>query len=154
MSSFTIHHTAISVRDVDRSLAFYEYFGFRPVLTWQASDDSLTIVHLRNSDDQILELVCYSEPQTGPLPSVGNDLNQIGVKHIAFHVDDLETIRMDILSRGLGEVTEISHGRTQMDLFFVRDPDGLWVEVLADDRNLDSGDPVTIREDPRLLEGE
>jgi catechol 2,3-dioxygenase-like lactoylglutathione lyase family enzyme len=154
MTEFIVHHTAISVADADRSVKFYEYFGFREILTWQASDDSLSIVHLMNDRDQVLEIVCYAKPEIGPIPGVGNDLDRVGVKHMAFHVDDVEAVRDDIAARGLGEVTEITHGRTQMDLFFVRDPDGLWVEVLTDDRKLDSADPVVIHEDPRLLEGE
>lgn len=154
MQKFINHHTAISVIDIDRSVAFYEYFGYQKVFIWEASDDSLTIVHLKNPQEHCLEIVCYSDPTTVPPPGVGNELDHVGVKHIAFHVDDLEAVRDDILDRDLGEVTEITRGRTLMDLFFVRDPDGLWVEVLTDDRTLRSDDPLTIREAPRLLEGE
>lgn len=154
MSQFSLHHAAISVANLARSTRFYEYFGFRTALTWEASDGSLTIAHLRDPNGQYLEIVCYSRPDIGPEPAVGNDLDRVGVKHIAFHVDDLQPVWDDIVAKGLGEVTDITSGRTRMDLFFVRDPDGYWVEILTDDRDLDVENPVTISEAPRLLEGE
>lgn len=154
MSKFLAHHTALSVLDVDRSVNFYDFFGYRKVLTWEASDGSLSLVHLQNDQGHVLELVCYADALSIAPPSVGNDLNRVGVKHIAFHVEDVRAAREEIMSAGLGEVTDITSGRTQMDLFFVRDPDGLWVEILKDDRQLDSENPTVIREEPRLLEGE
>jgi glyoxylase I family protein len=154
MSEFRIHHTAISVTDVDRSVAFYEYFGFRTVFTWRASDQSLSIVHMQTESGSILELLCYAEHQSGAQPTVGNDLARIGVKHLALAVDDLQDVYDDIVARNLGEVTEIIRGRTLIDLFFVRDPDGLWMEVLSDKRSLDRSNPVVIEEAPRLLNGE
>jgi len=154
MSDFRVHHTAVSVRDVERSVAFYEYFGFRTVFTWQASDASLSIVHMRTQRGEILELLRYADHQTIAPPTVGNDLAHIGVKHLALAVDDLQSVYDDIVARKLGEVTEIIHGRTLIDLFFVRDPDGLWVEVLNDTRVLDPANPRVIEEAPRLLEGE
>jgi catechol 2,3-dioxygenase-like lactoylglutathione lyase family enzyme len=154
MMKFLAHHTALSVADIERSVSFYEFFGYRKVLTWEALDGSLSIGHLRNEQAHMLELVCYADASTIPPPGVGNDLNEIGVKHIAFHVDDVQAARDEIVARELGEVTELTAGRTQMELFFVRDPDGLWVEVLKDDRRLSPEHPALIQEEPRLLEGE
>jgi len=66
----------------------------------------------------------------------GNNLSDVGVKHIAFKVQDLEIAyagfrRLDNFK--LGKVTQ---GRTGIKYFFVRDPDGNWVEVVQDDRSL------------------
>jgi glyoxylase I family protein len=154
MPTFRVHHTAISVRDVDRSVAFYEYFGFRTVFTWSANDGSLSIVHMQTGRGEILELLRYTDHITGEPLSVGNDLARVGVKHLALAVDDLQAVYDDIVTQNLGEVTDIIRGRTLIDLFFVRDPDGLWVEVLHDERSLDPTNPVVIEEAPRLLEGE
>jgi len=154
MSNFVSHHTALSVSDMDRSVVFYEFFGYRKVLTWEASDESLSIVHLKNEQGHVLELVGYADAAVIAPPGVGNDLNKVGVKHMAFHVKDIQAAHDEIVSAGLGEVTDVTSGRTQMDLFFVRDPDGLWVEILKDDRRLDPENPTLIREEPRLLEGE
>jgi|SRR5450759_1302982 catechol 2,3-dioxygenase-like lactoylglutathione lyase family enzyme len=154
MGAFTVHHTAISVRQTQRSIAFYEYFGFRVVFVWHATDESLEIVHLRNDAGQFLELVCYASPKVGPAPGVGNDLDQLGVKHLALTTRDLHSVWSDIVDRKLGEVTEVTSGRTQMELFFVRDPDGFWLEILSDTRQLDPANPTQVQEAPRLLAGE
>jgi glyoxylase I family protein len=154
MPEFRVHHTAISVRDLQRSTEFYEYFGFHKAFTWEATDGSLTLVHLTNAHGEVLEIICYANPESIQPPAVGNDLSQIGVKHLALQVDDLQSVYEEIVESGLGEVTEITHGRTLIDLFFVRDPDGIWVEVLTDNRALDNSNPVVIKEAPRLLQGE
>jgi catechol 2,3-dioxygenase-like lactoylglutathione lyase family enzyme len=156
MEGYKFHHVAISVADVDRSIAFYDFFGFKPVLRWQASDGSVVIVHLLHPSGFQLEIVYYSVNDGVTVrPGVGNDLQQVGVKHFALHVDSgLSELRDTIIARQLGEVTEITFGRTRFDLFFVRDPDGYWMELLTDNRSLDIEDPVLIEEAPRLLPGE
>lgn len=155
MSSFRVHHIALSVLDLERSTEFYRYFGFRVVFVWEASDGSLKISHLRNEGGDFLELVCYASAQAPDLaPGVGNNLDQVGVKHLALITSDPAAVRNEIVEHNLGEVTDLTHGRTQVDLFFVRDPDGYWVEVLSDARSLDAAHPTRVREAPRLLAGE
>jgi glyoxylase I family protein len=155
MTEFTLHHIAVTVSDLDRSAAFYKHFGFEPVLSWAAADGSVTIVHLQHPAGHLLELVTYRNLvlPTKP-PAVGNDLDVVAVKHLAVRVDDIAAAHAEIVALDLGEVTDLQHGRTRMDLFFVRDPDGLWVEVVEDNRQLDPAAPEHIVEAPRLLEGE
>ena len=118
MAAFRVHHTAISVRDLESSIAFYGFFSFRVVFVWEASDDSLTIVHLRNEGGDFLELVCYASAHAdGPPPGVGNNLDQVGVKHLALVTSDPAAVRREIMERNLGEVTDLTHGRTQVKLF-------------------------------------
>lgn len=135
---FETHHFTLSVRNIETSTAFYALFGFRRVFEWVAEDDSLTIVHLSAGDGIILEMFQYSSNR-GVLPSqpaVGNDLEALGVKHIAFSVTDLDATFQEMEARQCGQMTRIQHGRTEIDYFFIADPDGNWVEVVKDDRML------------------
>lgn len=155
MTVYSLHHVAVTVSDLERSIGFYEQLGFRQALSWKASDGSISIVHLQDSGGQFLELVHYREHvlPSAP-PAVGNDLDVVAVKHLAVRVDDVAAAHAEITDLDLGEMTELQQGRTRMDLFFVRDPDGLWVEILQDDRQLDLRAPENIIEAPRLLDGE
>jgi glyoxylase I family protein len=133
---FSVHHSTLSVADLDRSVAFYSHFGFEPVTSWTADDGSLQIVHLALGGI-ILELFCYAanHAKASGRYAVGNDLEQIGVKHLALRVPSLQAAKSLLADLGLPAGTEISHGRTGIDYFFVQDPDGLWLEIVEDHRS-------------------
>ncbi|HXY94307.1 MAG TPA: VOC family protein [Acidimicrobiia bacterium] len=132
---FRPHHVALSVRDLPATIAFYRTFGFEPV--FRMDDVDLSIVHLAGPDGAGIEVFHYPENEGAPRlqASPGNDMQQVGVKHVAFDVDDVHAVRAG-LERAGHQVTEIRHGRAGVDYFFVTDPDGMWVEVLCDERDL------------------
>lgn len=142
MTSYRPHHTALSVRDLSASKAFYGYFGFRTVAEWAAEDGSLTIAHLRLQEagdaGPLLELFHYAENADRPWLdlTVGNNLPEVGVKHLGLCVPDLARARREIVAAGIGEVSPPTTGRTGVEYFFVRDPDGLHLEIVHDPRDL------------------
>ncbi len=137
-SNFQIHHIAISVKDAQRSEDFYSFFGFNKVHRWEAEDKSLQIVHLKNNEGVILELFCYTAPQDAPAhtASTKTDLPVIGVKHFGLRVESIEEAKKAIEKQGITIVTEITKGRTGPLYFFIKDPDGILVEIMQDDRKL------------------
>ncbi len=143
---FRPHHCAISVRDIPESAAFYGIFGFKLILRWAAPDNSLTIVHIATDDGFILELFQYEQNcMLGPARlAVGNDLECLGVKHIAFKVDDIFGAAEEFRRMKYGEMTEIRDGRTGIRYFFVADPDGNWVEITQDNRALNPDNPAFV----------
>jgi glyoxylase I family protein len=134
---FAAHHCALSVADLPASVGFYEVFGFRLGHRWAAADGSLEIVHLVLGGF-VLELFAYAGNAGGRRLELaaGNDLARRGVKHLALRVDSLAEARRELVARGIGagEIGPDTRGRTGLDYFFVRDPDGIWVEVVRDDR--------------------
>ncbi len=144
---YVLHHVTLSVRDIYKTADFYAVFGFKLVLRWVDSDDSLAIAHFARKDGFILEMFQYGRNggRSRPELEVGNDLEDLGVKHIAFKVSDIRAARTELLAIECGELTEIQPGRTGVEYFFVADPDGNWVEILQDDRSLDSENPVALR---------
>ncbi|MDQ1293567.1 MAG: glyoxylase family protein [Actinomycetota bacterium] len=133
---FQFHHVALSVSDIGESIAFYGALGFREKLVWESDDSSLKIVHL-SLGDSILELFCYAQ-NAGSVPSLVelvDDLQQVGVKHFALQVPSLARAKEYLVSAGLDAGTEVVQGRTGLRYFFVRDPDGLWLEIVENGRS-------------------
>lgn len=136
---FVFHHCALSVRDLEESINFYRCFGFRPVMIWRSPDDSLRIAHLKLGEEEaILELFCYKSNIAAPgeEQSPGNDLERVGVKHLGLRVSSLNEAKRLLASHDLPQGTDITHGRTGIDYFFTQDPDGLWLEIVEDHRQL------------------
>ncbi len=65
MTTYAIHHVALSVTNRERSVAFYQKLGFQEAHFWEADDKSLTITHLK-LNGFILELFCYADYQSAP----------------------------------------------------------------------------------------
>ncbi len=137
ISDSCVHHVAISVRDVDKTVDFYARLGFVEKLRWVAEDRLLTIVHLQLKRT-FLEVFCYSKNSSLEIPdiSIGNELEAVGVKHMALSVPDLKIAKSNIDSVINVRATQITSGRTGIDYFFVQDPDGLWVEIVQDKRRI------------------
>jgi glyoxylase I family protein len=136
LQMFAFHHTALSVSQLSESVRFYRTLGWNEVFRWSADDDSLVICHLKNGD-AFLELFCYSKP----LPpthdqSLDADLRHIGVRHLAMRVESVADALIHLRREGIEPLSDIKDGRTGVRYFFVRDPDGIFVEIVEDPRQL------------------
>ena len=130
------HHTAISVRNLEESLEFYKKLGYQQVHQWDAEDGSLAIVHLKLGES-FMEVFAYAQNQDSELANFdyANNLEEIGVKHIALQVDNLHNALQDLREKGLADdKTVIREGRTKVSYLFIQDPDGVWVEIVEDKR--------------------
>lgn len=135
-SRFRFHHVALSVSDSGLATAFYHRFGFETVLEWQSEDGDLTITQLQLGG-VMLELFCFAANH-GRMPSAEpllDNLQQLGPRHFALQVDHLEQTLAELKAADLvPSETTISEGRTGIRYFFIRDPDGNFVEIAEDKR--------------------
>ncbi len=134
---FRIHHTAISVSDLDVSKAFYGELGFKPVMDWSDPSGSPRICHLKLGQ-VYLELFWFANPQPPPATAaqLKTDLPRIGSKHFALQVDSIENAKEFVELRGWAEDVKVVDGKTGVRYFFVPDPDGILLEFVEDRRNL------------------
>lgn len=130
---FHVDHYAISVKDADKSIDFYKKLNFSLVKDYRAEDGSVRIVHMTNGGF-ILEMFCY--PNSDELPefvkSLNTDLMVKGSKHMGLWVESLEEASDYLKKNGLlEEKPVISQGRLGRAYFFIKDPDGIFVEIIA-----------------------
>ena len=127
------HHTALSVRDIKKSVDFYTELGYQEVHRFSKDDNSLVTVHLKLGQS-FIELFCFSKNINKPKLAIDR-AESLGVKHIALATTNIRRTLSAMKENGLAEEdTEISQGKTNIEYFFIRDPDGIWVEIVEDNR--------------------
>jgi len=142
------HHTGIQVTDLDKSLEFYrDQLGLELVMRWNRTSPYIetfsgypgvdmhgAILRLPNSDS-ILEVLEYRNVERRAIdPATANP----GTAHLAFRVDDCDSLYERLTSAGVGSVSRPvtptigpnKGGRTVMML----DPDGFRIELLQPPR--------------------
>ena len=117
---FRMIHENYNVTDLRQSLAFYEQaLGLKEKRRMTAEDGSFIIVYIGNDESDFeLELTWIRDhPQ----------LYDIGEEefHLAFRADDFDAAHE--LHEKMGCICYENPG---MGIYFIKDPDGYWLEVL------------------------
>ena len=142
-----IDHVNIVVQDLPRMTAFYrDALGLEVVREvtilgdWieaitLLSDVEADVVYLQPSSGPPLELIAYRSPK-GACPEDLGKPNTIGLRHMAFLVDDLEAA-VEAVRKAGGEVlapvqtvptTQAEFGTRQKWIVYCRDPEGNLLE--------------------------
>lgn len=137
-----IHHTAVSVADMERSLAFYvDVLGldlvFDTAITPNPALDAVVgmagatgRVCWLMAGDTMLELWQWDAPVGRPLPEDYRPADR-GVTHFALVTDDVAELHRRIVDHGLTANTEPTDLRMHLTTY-VRGPDGEIIEILED----------------------
>jgi len=123
-------HVAISVSDVDRSLAFYrDLLGF-PVLgrLYYTNEIGLVIDFLDIGKNAILEIFSFREAPTKPSEFLPDD-RQLGMRHIAFRVGDVDAVTARLKAAGVEFTLEPVDAVGGVRIAFFKDPDGTLLEI-------------------------
>ena len=120
-------HTMIRVLDEDRSVAFYRDC-FDLEVAQRLDFESFTLIYLANAETGAELELTVNKDRTAPY-----DLGD-GYGHVAFSVDDLEATHARLTAAGHAPrklVDFAPGGEVIARFFFIRDPDGYEIEVLA-----------------------
>ncbi|WP_166459427.1 VOC family protein [Amycolatopsis pithecellobii] len=122
-----LHHTNIRILNAKRSLAFYRAIGLQHVGT-AALGPGYTLLYLAGApgDEPTIELVVNDtdDPEYDRSPGAG---------HVGLEVEDLDQVLTALAALGVEPEGPPSHPAGRADLnpvAFVRDPDGVRVELL------------------------
>ena len=117
---FRMIHENYNVLDLERSLAFYgKALGLREVRRKEAEDGSFIIVYAGNDTSEFeLELTWLRDREEAY--NLGDE-----EFHLAFETDDFEAVHE--LHEEMGC---ICFENKEMGIYFIKDPDGYWIEII------------------------
>jgi catechol 2,3-dioxygenase-like lactoylglutathione lyase family enzyme len=139
----SLHHTGLTVRDLDRAVAFYRDVLGMEVLFEQEKQGGYVAeivgypgAHVRMAhlvfpgDAQRIELFQYVDP-----PSRGNagEPRDVGITHVCLRVDDVDAVYERMVAAGASPLSAPVLVDTGANAggrgVYVRDPDGILVEL-------------------------
>ena len=144
MKTKGVSHIAVGVRDMEKSLEFYrDLLGFEvardevqpirgmlPALYKdEHSERRAVTLHWKGNDEAFLVL---SEHTDKPVSGEAIKLDQIGVHHFAFWVEDLPGVYEELKAKGASFVVPPTKAKTAQGTFnsaFLYDPDGILVQL-------------------------
>lgn len=128
---FEIHHIALSVKDIDKSIDFYNMFGFTVYKRFHIEKFNADVAMLKLG---LCKLELFAFQNHKPLPpyrsDLQSDLEVIGTKHFALSVNDLDQTIAYLRSVGVVVNMEPVTGSSGFRYIFVHDPDGILIEVI------------------------
>ena len=119
-----IHHVAIIVSDIEKSLEFYDLtLGFKVnKKTFREERNSWKVDIVK--DDVELELFTFPDATARP-----SYTEAIGLRHLAFKVDNIEELHHEFKSKNISvEEIRVDH-LTGKKFFFFADPDNQPLEI-------------------------
>lgn len=121
-----VHHIAISVKDSEKSVKFYkDSFGFEEIdkFTKPGWDGNVTVLKLGDLRLEIFQFQTSIDKK--------DDLSNfkvIGLKHIGIQVDSVKEV-YEKLKNKVSDIDEPTKGTTCAWFCFLRDPDGIPIEL-------------------------
>ena len=128
---FNLEHVTISVNNIEKTINFYQKFGFK--LLKEYHDDKCDILRM-SLNDVILEIFHYNN--NFPLPkhseNLDIDLKTIGNKHFGLSVKNINKAVEFVKQNISDEEIAIHEGRLGKPYFFIKDPDGILLEIIEE----------------------
>jgi catechol 2,3-dioxygenase-like lactoylglutathione lyase family enzyme len=135
-----MEHVGIVVNDLPAAIDFFAQLGLEPRGKGQVEGDWVDrivgldevraeLAMLRTPDgDGEIELVKFHSP-----PTHGGDpdapANAPGIRHLAFLVEDIDTIVAGLRARGTEPIGELVRYENSYRLCYVRGPEGILIEL-------------------------
>ena len=136
-----LDHVNIVVSDLTKAGDFFSLLGFSVSPRSKLSGSWISdVVGLKNVDAEYvalthpgpkvkIELIQYHSPLS-QIPSASSQANQIGIRHLAFAVEDIEAVVGTLKTNGIKFFSEIrTYPATKKKLIYFQGPDGILLEL-------------------------
>jgi catechol 2,3-dioxygenase-like lactoylglutathione lyase family enzyme len=132
-----VHHTGMTVSDLQTSVDFYGRFGFEEEERLEESGPEVdegtgvTGAYLRVAmlvrGDTRLELIEYANSDGARPPAHPN--NGIGAAHLAIEVDDIDAAVAELRKDGVEFTSDPIYHESGLRWVYMKDPDGITTEL-------------------------
>jgi len=137
MRSPGVHHTGLTVSDLDRSIDFYRLLGYEVTVRIEEEGEEvergtgvpgakLSVAMLERPGGR-LELIQYVAPGGASRPSPNNG---VGAAHVCVQVDDIDAAVAELQGEGVEFLSEPIYHESGIRWAYCRDPDGITAELL------------------------
>lgn len=117
---FSMIHENYNVLDLEKSIEFYEKaLGLREIRRTEAADGSFIIVYMGDDITGFELELTWLRDRREPY-SLGDE-----EFHLAFRTDDFEAAH-----KLHSEMNCICYENPDMGIYFIKDPDGYWLEIV------------------------
>jgi catechol 2,3-dioxygenase-like lactoylglutathione lyase family enzyme len=132
-----VHHTGLTVSDLERSIDFYRLLGYEVTVRIEEEGEEvergtgvagakLSVAMLERSGGR-LELIQYVAAGGAPSPSPNNG---VGAAHVCVQVDDIDAAVAELQGEGVEFLSEPIYHESGIRWAYCRDPDGITAELL------------------------
>lgn len=119
-----MNHIAIPVKNLEKSKAFYENFGFKVFNQWEKPLQKKMAFQMKDKSNFIIELVYHPDHKHIKYSEIPRTL------HVGIAVKNLSRIVNKLQKEGIKITVPITKGVSVKQFAFVKDPNGFSVELL------------------------
>ncbi|MFA5886311.1 MAG: VOC family protein [Patescibacteria group bacterium] len=122
-------HTSISVNDLQESREFYEsVFNLKFRSEGERKEMKSKFLNLEDENHNVVELFKHDNPI--PLSDDLMDMQKVGIKHLAFIVDNIEEVIEHSSKYKSKVIWPPQEGITLKRIAFISDPNGIPIELV------------------------
>ena len=123
-----LDHLLLVVKDIEKSVSFYQQLGFEHVETIQRPNDRIGVITKDNLTFELMQLPNGEETHRAPRKD-----SDLGFRHIGFRVDDLQETYENLKDKIMFDGPPVqSAGRGSRQLLFFKDPDGVELHFIQE----------------------
>ncbi|HSX15237.1 MAG TPA: VOC family protein [Candidatus Saccharimonadales bacterium] len=126
MTGYVHPHVAVTVSDFEATKSFYASLGFKTLVENFSEEKQRHFMLLEGYGLEMEVFYFTNQPEGQTIAE--DDLQRVGIKHVALPVDDVTQLRNSLVGKGIELLKDINVSSLGVSNFNVKDPSGLVLE--------------------------